>query len=195
MSSEINNAKIADLCTQRIRALKTLPAKTQIALGGVLYKVTAVIAIYQAILDNQAALIKSRAQVAADLAARRLAETKREAIEFGLKVWVLNHLGADSNAASEFGYAAPKRAAKSAEAVANAVKLAKATREARHTMGKRAKLKIKGTLDVPTAPAAPAIPTPPTLPAVVATPTSSTPVVQANGAQASPPNGGTSQAN
>ncbi len=163
-----SNATIADTCTQRVRALETLPARTQIGIGGVLYKVGAVIAIYQAVLDNQAALIKSRAQVAADLAARRSAEEKRAAIEFGLKVWVLNHLGADSTAASEFGYAAPKRAARSAEAVANAVKLAQATREARHTMGKRERLKIRGTLVVPTAQAAPAIPTPPTPPGVVA---------------------------
>ncbi len=75
----------------------------------------------------------------ADLAARNEAETKRESIESGLKSWVLNSLGADSNAASEFGDSAPKKGTKTADVVAAAVKLGKATRKARNTLGKKQK--------------------------------------------------------
>lgn len=178
MSSIRNNAVIAATCNKRINALKThVSAKTEIPINGAMYKPGALIAIYQAILDGQAALIKSRAQVGADLATRRDAQAKCDAIEFPLKNWVLNTLGADSNAASEFGYSAPKKAKKTPEEVANAVLLAKATREARGTMGKKAKLKIKGTLDVPTVPAAPAVNAAPAAAMTVAAP-----VVGAGGA-------------
>jgi hypothetical protein len=156
-----NNAKIAAICNQRIRALKAHgSAKTVIPIRGVSYKTSDLIGIYQAVLDHQAALVKSRAQVDADLAARNEAETKRESIESGLKSWVLNSLGADSNAASEFGYSAPKKGTKTADVVAAAVKLGKATRKARNTLGKKQKLKIKGALDASTVPAAPAVATP-----------------------------------
>ena len=113
-------------------------------MNGEAQKASDVIGIYQSVLDTQAALTKSRAQVAADLAAHRDAEATREAIEFPLKNWVLNTLGADSNAAREIGYSAPKKAKKSPEDVASAVKLAKATRVPRGTVGKKQKLKIKG---------------------------------------------------
>ncbi len=114
MSTLRNNAVIAATCNQRINALKAnVPANTQIGIGGEIYKPAQLIAIYQEILDNQAALIKSRAQVEADLDARRVAEARRDAIEFPLKNWVLNHLS--GNAPSEFGYAAPKKARKTAE--------------------------------------------------------------------------------
>ncbi len=156
MTTIRNNAAIAATCNQRIDALKNhVSAKTAILINGETYKPAALIAVYQSILDGQAALIKSRAQVKVDLAARRDAEMQRDAFEPGLKNWVLNTLGADSNAASEFGYAPPKKATRTSEDVANAVKLAKATRVARGTMGKKQKLKIKGSLDTPPVPADP----------------------------------------
>jgi hypothetical protein len=158
MTTIRNNAVIAATCNQRIDALENhVSAKTAILINGVTYKPATLIAVYQAVLDGQAALIKSRAQVEVDLAARRDAETKRDAFEPHLKSWVLNTLGAESTAASEFGYAPPKKATKSAEDVANAVKLAKATRVARGTMGKKQRSKIKGSLDTPPAPADPAV--------------------------------------
>jgi len=170
MSSIRNNAVLVATCNQRINALKAhVSAKTEIPLNGVTHKASDVIGIYQSVLDTQAALAKSRAQVDVDLAAHRDAEASRVAIEFPLKNWVLNTLGADSNAAREIGYSAPKKAKKSPEVVVSAVKLAKATRVARGTMGKKQKSKIKGSL-APTVPADPVATAAPVAAATVVTP-------------------------
>jgi hypothetical protein len=171
MSSIRNNAVLVATCNQRIAALNAhVSAKTEIPLNGETHKASDVIGIFQSVLDTQAALAKSRAQVAVDLAAHRNAESTRVAIEFPLKNWVLNTLGADSNAAREIGYSAPKKAKKSPEDVASAVKLAAATRVARGTMGKKQKSKIKGSLDTPPVPADPVVNAAPAAAATVVTP-------------------------
>jgi hypothetical protein len=187
MSRINNNAVIVSTCNQRLQALKSqVPAKTEIPMNGSRHKPADLIAIYQATLDTRAALVKSRAQAKVDLAARRAAEANRDAIEPGLRAWVIAQFGATSNEAIEFGYGPPKTGAKSAETKANAVKLAAATREARGTKGKRQKKGIKGTLVAPTAPAAPAITTS-VAPTITAPPP--TDVAKTNGAQASASNG------
>jgi hypothetical protein len=161
MSRTLSNAVIVDAVTQRLAALKgNVPAKSQIEIDGKAYKPSDLIAIFQASLDTRAALIKSRAQAKVDLAARGAAEGNRNAIEPGLKSWVTGKFGATSNEALEFGYAPRKTATKSAETKATAARLAEATREARGTMGKKERLKVKGTLPVSAAPAAPAITAP-----------------------------------
>jgi hypothetical protein len=154
MATIRNNAVIAAACNQRIVALKShVSAKTPLIMNGVSYKQADILAVFQGVLDSQAALIKSRAQAKKDLVTRNAADLKRDGIEPLLKNWVLNNLGADSNAASEFGYAAPKKGKRTAETNLNGVRLNAATREARGTMGKKERLKIKGVL--PTASAAP----------------------------------------
>ena len=68
---------------------------------------------------------------------------------------LLQRFGANSAVAHDFGYAARKAGHVDAETRAAAVKLNRATRDARGTMGKRERLKIKGTL-TPTDSAPPA---------------------------------------
>ena len=71
--------------------------------------------------------------------------------------------------AHDFGYSARKVASTSAATKANAVLLNLATRKARGTMGKKEKLKIKGTLVIPTEAAhapPPIVSPPPPAPAV-----------------------------
>ena len=71
MSSIFSNAVLVTTCKKRIDALKNhVSAKSEIPVNGETLKASDVIGIYQSVLDTQAALIKSRAQVAADLAAR-----------------------------------------------------------------------------------------------------------------------------
>jgi len=175
-----NSSVIVDRCKQRIEALLSgVPAKAEITIDGTRYTRAQVVAIYQASLDTRAALVKSRAQVKVDLAARSTAEVDRLAIEAGMKAWVVSQFGAESNEAYEFGYTPKKPAHTTAETKANAVKLAKATREARGTMGKKKKLSIKGTLVVPTVPAAPATTAP-------AAPVQNTSTATGSGAPAAP---------
>jgi hypothetical protein len=95
----------------------------------------------------------------------------RRAADRALKPWVVNEFGAESQQAHDFGFPPAKAPTRSVENKAEAKALAEATRKARHTMGSRQKEKVRGTIGVPTEPAAPAInPVQPTAPPVVSTP-------------------------
>jgi hypothetical protein len=157
-TSKPNNATVIDKATQRLTALKkyVTSAKTEIPIDGVAQKVSQVIAIYQNCLDTRAALSTKRAETKAAMGERTDAEASRRAADRALKAWVINTFGASSQQAIDFGFPPPKVPARTVETKANAVALGKATRVARHTMGPKKRLEIKGTLPVSTAPAAPA---------------------------------------
>ncbi len=179
MTTRMKNAEVVDTTAQRLKALTdNVAAKAEITMDGARYTRAQLAAIYQAALDTRSALVKSRAQVKVDLAARGKAEANRVAIESGLKAWVVAQFGPRSNEAYEFGYTPRKPGVASVETKANAQKLATATRAARGTMGKKQKLKVKGTLVAPTEPAVPA--------AASVAPVQSTVVAKANGAVAAP---------
>jgi hypothetical protein len=63
-----------------------------------------------------------------------------------LKGWVNSQFGVGSTQAIAFGFPAPKKPVRSPAAKVKAVAQGKATRTARHTMGPKAKLAIKGTV-------------------------------------------------
>ena len=158
MSTQPNNATVVDTCTKRLNALKEYVGniKGTIPMNGDDLKVSDVIAIYQGCLDSRAALTKSRTQVKTALAAKTKAEMARVNADQALSAWVITKFGAGSQAALDFGFAPRKAATRTADSKATAAALAKATRGARHTMGKKQKKSIKGTVVVPTAPADPA---------------------------------------
>jgi hypothetical protein len=190
-NSKFNNDSIVTNNTKRIGGMKkyVTNSKTEIPVGGEVLKPADVIAIFQDSLDTRAAVTAAHAQYKSALADRATAEAKRSVADEALKGYVLQRFGANSAEAHEFGYSARKVPVLSAEARATAVAANKATREARGTMGRRAKLKIKGAPVAPTAPAAPAI-TPPAhavVPVSAATapvPAPTAPAAVANGAAA-----------
>ncbi|HEY2515741.1 MAG TPA: hypothetical protein VGI39_32955, partial [Polyangiaceae bacterium] len=73
-----------------------------------------------------------------------------------LKNWVFAKFGSTSQEAKDMGFLPRKRGVADTKAKYQATLQSEATREARHTMGKKQKQKIKGTIVVPTEPAAPA---------------------------------------
>jgi len=153
-----NNAVVVDTCTKRLNALSAyVDAKAQIAIDGTKLKASQVVAIYQSCLDSRAALATKRAETKAAMATRSSAELARKRADTAVKAWVVNEFGVGSQQAIDFGFAPPKKATRTVESKVNAVALAKATRAARHTMGKKQKSLIKGTVVVPVAPANPAI--------------------------------------
>lgn len=168
-----SNATVVTNNQKRILALKkyVTNSKTEIPISGEVLKPAQVISVFQDSLDTRAAVTATQAAYKSALADRVDAESKRQATDEALKAWVLNRFGADSAEAHEFGYSARKVPVLSAAERANAVLLNHATRLARGTMGKKAKLKIKGTLVAPTAPAAPAsVPAPAAVAPVTAAP-------------------------
>jgi hypothetical protein len=181
MSTINNNAVLVNASSQRILALKKyVTPKAEISINGEPYKLAELIGVFQANLDSRASVTAKRAELKAALTEREGTEAARLAVDKGLKAWVGKQFGADSQEAHEFGYPPPKVTEKTVKSKMHAVQLSLATREARHTMGKKEKQRIKGTLVVPTAPADPASTAPPS---------PSNGIANANGASASLLNG------
>ncbi len=157
--SKINNDTTVTLYAKRIGAMKKYVSnqKSEIPVGGEVLKPSGVLQAFQDCLDVRTAVSVTHAAYKSALADRVEADERFRVTDEAMKGWVLNRFGVGSTEAIEFGYSVRKAPAVSAADRATAVLLNQATRKARGTMGKREKLKIKGTLDVPTAPAAPAI--------------------------------------
>jgi hypothetical protein len=156
MSNVKNNAVVVDACTKRLNALNAyVDGKAQIAINGKKLKASQVVAIYQSCLDSRASLATKHAETKAAMAARTSAEQARVSADRAVKAWVINEFGVGSQQAIDFGFLPPKKATRTVESKVNAVALAKATRAARHTMGKKQKSLITGTITAPTAPADP----------------------------------------
>jgi hypothetical protein len=103
-------------------------------------------AFHKAVADEKAAN---------DLAARAYA---------GLKALVVNQFKTSPETLADFGITLPSRRVPDAATTARAVEKSKATRLARHTMGKRQKEKVKGTVPASPSPSAQVAATPVTTP-------------------------------
>jgi hypothetical protein len=160
MSGELNSAQVIQTCNKRLAALENhLKSKSDITINGKTLKVASLLAIYKASIESLAALEKKRSELKASLAVRDRAELARIEADKALKPWVQTQFGTESQVAHEFGFPPRKKPVRTAESTINAATRNRATRAARHTMGKRQKEKIKGTAVVPTVPAAPAVST------------------------------------
>lgn len=149
---EIRDTDAIVACTQRISALtKHFAPTTVVKINGIIGTVADVIAVYQACLDERAALSSAQAHVKTALASRDAADEKRHAIEEGVRAWIVSELGAAGEGASDFGVAKKSRRAPSVATLVAAHKKADATRKARGTKGKRQRLEISGAVDAPSA--------------------------------------------
>jgi hypothetical protein len=170
MSSQPSNSTVIDTCTKRLNALhKYVPnGTTPIPIDGVAHTAADVEGIYQACLDARAALATKRAETKAAIAASKNAEAARRKADRALKPWVNNQFGVGSQQAIDFGFPPPKKPQRTVHSKAHAVLQGQATREARGTMGKKERLKVKGVVASPGAPApvGPATPAPTASPAV-----------------------------
>jgi hypothetical protein len=135
-----NNADNIAKCTQRLIGIEkyVLDPKTTIDIDGKTYTLAQLKAVYQDELDVRVlkALLTKRARVHA----------QRLAADRALKPWVLNKFGGKSGQPLEFGFPPAKVTVLTSDQKLRAVELRKATRDARRTMGKRQKEKIKGVL-------------------------------------------------
>ena len=142
-----NNAVIVDACSQRINALKKyVTPKTEIPIDGTPYKLAEVIDVFQSSLDARAEIMAKRSELKASLSKRKEIEDTRRSVDVGLRAWVASKFGANSKEAHEFGYPPRKATKKDVATKFHAVEQSIATREARHTMGKKEKEKVKGTV-------------------------------------------------
>ena len=127
-----------------------------VTLNGKAYTPAAIKAILQAEIDSAKAVELGRATYANQVANARSATASARALRKVLKAYVLSNFGVGAiDVLGAFGISVPKPKGKAPIAAkAEGLKKAKATREARHTMGKKQKLAVKALpeLPVPTAP-------------------------------------------
>jgi hypothetical protein len=135
---------IVTLCTKRIDAVhKYLTDNDHITIDGKPYTLTALATVFQLCLDTRKAVDAARAAFKIMLDDRKTADADRVQVDKGLRSFVFAKFGEKSEVALAFGYTT-KQGKKSAEVKAEAAKKSLATREARHTMGKKQKKHIKG---------------------------------------------------
>jgi hypothetical protein len=163
-----SKADVIDACQSRIKGIQAYaPTTGTISCSGTSYTSVQLVAIYQKCIDTRQALVGIRNQEAVAMTARDAADAARKAVEPGLIQWAVNTFGDESQQAKDLGYAPRNPTPPSAGVVAQAVTKAKATREARGTTGKKAKLAITGETATPVT-AAPV--TPGTTPVTPGTP-------------------------
>jgi hypothetical protein len=147
---------------------KDLQNVSSLPLAASTYTMAALEQLIQSRIDAANAVANAKANWHDAMATYDALNTKVTEVVRGLRQYVINAFGQNSPVLADFGFTPPKKATLTPEQkVAKAAK-AKATREARGTMGKKQKALIKGTVST-TAPAtSPAAPAP--TPAHAATP-------------------------
>jgi hypothetical protein len=105
------------------------------------------IALFQAHLDALDAVRTTRAQLAAQIRNERAIHRQVSALMPALVAWVQMKFGATAVTFARFGLALPKkRGPKTIFGKAHGAEKARATRTARKTMGKRQRLRVRGTV-------------------------------------------------
>ncbi len=125
-----------------------------IALGGTPTTPTDAIATLQGSIDAIDAAGAAEQAFHGAVTAQNAAVAKGNSLITDLKTLVHNQLGSSEGVLGDFGFSSPKRQAPDEATKAAAVVKRAATREARHTMGKRQKAGIKGTVPATTTPPA-----------------------------------------
>jgi hypothetical protein len=136
------NNKISDGVDKYFSKVKSL------TVGGTTFTPKSLVAVLNAENDASSAVDSTRAQLGDQVVTHRTAKAKAKALRSALKVFILGTYGKEAvQMLGDFGMSVPKATGKrTVETKAQAVAQAKATREARHTMGKKQKQLIKGTV-------------------------------------------------
>ena len=142
---------------------------TTFLIAGATYAKADLVARFQARIDAARKTLADRTTLHASVAAERSVEASAGALRAGFKTYLQGRYGKDSPELQKFGFTPQKPVQRAAATTAKAVTQNTATRKARGTTGKKAKVLIKGAPE-PTAPVAP------TAPAVTPATTGSAPV-------------------
>jgi hypothetical protein len=157
---------------------KHLQNVSSLPVAGATFTPAELVKLFQSRIDSANRVSTEKANWHSTVEADKALSAKLTPVLRGLRQYVLNAFGETSPVLADFGFTPPKKRTLTPEKKAAAALLAKATRKARHTVGKKQKLAIKGAVS----PAAPANP-----PASASAPTAVAPT-----APATPPTGGAS---
>ena len=155
-----------------ISGLQTHLGKRAIAIAGAQLKTASVIAQVREHLATLDAMDTAKAEYLAIVARERVQRGALAPVVAGVRNFLLSLYSESSAEFRSFGFVPRANAVRSVETKASAVAKMRATRAARHTLGRRQKVSIVGTIDV-----APSSVLPPSAPPAVA---NGTPVNGAN---------------
>ena len=175
MSNQSRAVKQAHDAQLIVGVEKDLQNVASLLLAGEAFTPKSLQALLQSRIDAANAVVTARAHWLDTVKTFKAIDVKGTVVVRGLHQYLVNAYGAASPLLADFGFTPSKRATQTPEQKAAAVAKRAATRKARNTLGKKAKLAIKGTA-LPTAPATPAplsapvtVPTAPVHPAVAPT--------------------------
>jgi hypothetical protein len=132
--------------TKRIHALKDyVSAQTVLQINGRSFTVAEATAMFRASLDAIDEVSKKKAAFAQAVVLRKKTEKACLTFDRGLEMWAKTMFPPKSPAAAAFG-AVRKETTPSIATKAAAVEKRRATRDARNTMGKKQRRKVKGVL-------------------------------------------------
>jgi hypothetical protein len=136
---------------------KNLQNVSSLATGGSTFTLVAIETLVQSRIDAAGAADVARARWLDAVAKYRALDTQATPVVRGLRRYVIDAFGENSPVLADFGFTPPRKTVLTPEQNVAKAKKAAATRKARGTMGKKEKLKIKGTVDTaaPTSPASP----------------------------------------
>ena len=134
---------------------KQLASTKTVVLDGVSYAPDDIVKALQGSIDAADATIAITAQFHKTVDAERAANATADTVYAGLKTYVTSQYKTSPDTMADFGITLPSRQVPDAATTATAVEKRQATRVARHTMGKRQKANVKGTVTTPTAAPAP----------------------------------------
>ena len=140
-----------------------------VVLNGKVWKVADLRAAIQAVIDLFTATTASQAAWRKDVADEKTARASIRPDIDALRAYIGATYGTNSKVYTDFGFVARKQGKPSAKTVATRVEKTLATRKARNTMGKKARLKITGVVQpaiVPAVVTSPSPSAPPATPAV-----------------------------
>jgi hypothetical protein len=124
---------------------KNLQHVSSLPLGGMTFTPDALVKLVQSHLDSINAIAASRATWHSQVVSGQALSAQLTPILRGLRQYVINANGETSPVLADFGFTAPKKGVLTPDEKAAAAVKTKATREARHTMGKVQKKSVKGT--------------------------------------------------
>ena len=146
-----NKSSVSDRDRKAIAGIKQQYANVPaIVLDGVSYAPSDVVKSLQAQIDAADATASAETAFHQAVAAEKVAGAKANGLFRALRTRVFSDFKSRPDVLAVFGLSLPQRQVPNADKVAEAVKKRAATRAARHTMGKRQKADVKGT--VPAAP-------------------------------------------
>lgn len=146
-----------------------LAGETHFMLNGTLMAKPELVAHFQSRLDAAEKTKTQRTALHATVGAEHALNLEIAPLRMGFKTYLQSRYGKNSPELQKFGFTPAKKPQRPVAAKATGIAKNQATRKARNTIGKKAKLQIKGT--VPSSSAAPTPPTPPPAPAKPATAT------------------------